>query len=67
MCGISQAVESSHHWSMFGAGLPNDALGTLLGFMDIISLIGIMIFGFGVGCLSLVWIVRLTGQKFGRY
>ena len=42
LCGISTAIEQSHHWSLWGPGLPNTLLGDTLTIVDLVSWAGFM-------------------------
>lgn len=65
LCGATSTIESRNGWSWLGRGFPNSPVGTLLEFLDLVSLAGIVVSGFGTGLLLFMWpIVTLYRSRY---
>jgi len=56
LCGLSGSIEARHGWFFFGrTHIPNTVLGNTLSTVDLVSLVGIVISGFGVAFVLVAW------------
>ena len=56
LCGLSGSIEARHGWFFLGSKpIPNTALGNTLTTVDLVSLVGIVISGFGVAFVFVAW------------
>jgi len=61
LCGLSGSIEARHGWFSLGSKpIPNTALGNTLSAVDLVSLVGIVISGFGVAFVLMAWPISLV-------
>jgi hypothetical protein len=55
LCGITGEIEAKNGWSLFGRGLPNTALGSVLSISDFLSAAAIALSAVGIAFVLVAW------------
>jgi hypothetical protein len=63
LCGVTYNIEAMHGWTMYGRGLPRNAVGATLGWLDVVGMCAIGISIIGILSVLVIWPVYAISKR----
>lgn len=63
LCGVTYDIETGHGWTSFGGGLPRNAVGATLGWLDVAGMCAIGTSVVGILVVLLLWPIYAISKR----